>query len=84
MTCPGSRPEWGRRRRASGDWLSTAEVAAALGLTATTVYRLIDQGLLPAYRLGRVIRCRRTDVDAFLDTRRITPGELHQRRDPDT
>ena len=25
------------------DWLSTAEVAGALGLTATTVYRLIDQ-----------------------------------------
>ncbi|NNC79452.1 MAG: helix-turn-helix domain-containing protein [Acidimicrobiales bacterium] len=61
---------------ADGDWLSTKEAAAALGLTPRTLYRLIDEGQLPAYRFGRVIRLKQTEVDAFVETSRIEPGTL--------
>jgi excisionase family DNA binding protein len=47
-------------------WLSTNDAAKALGITLRTVYRLIDDGELPAYRIGRVIRVKQADVDAFL------------------
>ncbi len=57
-------------------WLSTREAAGFLGLNLRTVYRLIDDGALPAYRLGRVIRLRRADVEAYLDSARIEPGSL--------
>jgi excisionase family DNA binding protein len=40
------------RSLADGDWLSTTEAARRLGLASRTVYRLIDIGDLPAYRLG--------------------------------
>jgi len=57
-------------------WLSTADAAAALGITLRTVYRLIDDGELQAFRIGRVIRLKQTDVDAFLEQARIRPGTL--------
>lgn len=57
-------------------WLSTQDAAERLGITPRTLYRFIDQGDLPAYRFGRVIRLRAHEVDAFIDASRIKPGEL--------
>ncbi len=58
------------------DWLSTQAAAGRLGITARTLYRFIDLGELPAYRLGRVIRLKSEDVDAFIERSRIEPGSL--------
>jgi excisionase family DNA binding protein len=58
------------------EWLSTQEAAARLGITTRTLYRFIDQGDLPAYRMGRVIRLQAADVDAFIEASRIRPGTL--------
>ena len=57
-------------------WLSTAEAAKRLGITPRTLYRFIDQGDVPAYRFGRVIRLKEDEVDAFIDSSRIQPGTL--------
>ncbi len=57
-------------------WLSTKEAAERLGITPRTLYRFIDEGSLPAYRFGRVIRLQEHEVIAFIDTRRIQPGSL--------
>lgn len=57
-------------------WLGTAEAARYLGLTSRTLYRLIDEGQLPAYKFGRVIRLKQADVDAFVEGSRIEPGTL--------
>lgn len=57
-------------------WLSTQDAAERLGITPRTLYRFIDQGDLPAYRFGRVIRLRTKEVDAFIRASRIKPGEL--------
>jgi len=58
------------------EWLSTKEAARRLGITTRTLYRLIDEGQLPAYKFGRVIRLKADEVEAFVDAARITPGEL--------
>jgi len=57
-------------------WLSTAEAAKRLGITPRTLYRFIDQGDIPAYRFGRVIRLKAQEVDSFIDACRIEPGTL--------
>jgi len=57
-------------------WLSTAESARRLGITPRTLYRFIDEGQLPAYRFGRVIRLKEDEVDAFIEACRIEPGTL--------
>jgi excisionase family DNA binding protein len=57
-------------------WLSTAETAKRLGVTPRTLYRFIDEGQLPAYRFGRVIRLKAHEVDDFIESCRIEPGTL--------
>ncbi len=57
-------------------WMSTGEAARRLGVTVRTLYRLIDESELPAYKFGRVIRLQEAEVDAFIRASRITPGSL--------
>lgn len=57
-------------------WLGTAEAARYLGITTRTLYRLIDEGQLPAYKFGRVIRLKQADVETFVEGSRIEPGSL--------
>lgn len=57
-------------------WMSTVEAAEYLGVNTRTLYRMIDEGSLPAYKFGRVIRLQENDVVAFVETARIKPGSL--------
>lgn len=57
-------------------WMGTREGSARLGVTLRTLYRFIDEGQLPAYKFGRVIRLKESDVQAFIDGARIEPGSL--------
>ena len=64
-------------------WLNTETAAKRLGITTRTLYRFINEGGLPAYRMGRVIRVKQDDVDAFIERSRIEPGTLgHLYPDP--
>jgi excisionase family DNA binding protein len=62
----------------SGDlrWLSTADAAKRLGVSLRTLYKFIDEGNLPAYKFGRVIRLQEAEVDSFIGSVRIEPGTL--------
>jgi excisionase family DNA binding protein len=57
-------------------WMSTREAAEHLGVTLRSLYRFIDEGSLPAYRFGRVIRLKEEDVERFIEACRIAPGSL--------
>jgi len=57
-------------------WLNTAETARRLGVTPRTLYRFIDEGQLPAYRFGRVIRLQESEVEEFIERCRISPGGI--------
>lgn len=57
-------------------WMSTRETAERLGITLRTLYRFIDEGQIPAFKFGRVIRLKASDVDAFIEGARIAPGSL--------
>jgi excisionase family DNA binding protein len=57
-------------------WMGTREACERLGVTLRTLYRFIDEGQLPAYKMGRVIRVQEPDVDDFIARMRIEPGTL--------
>ncbi|MGD9796760.1 MAG: helix-turn-helix domain-containing protein [Acidimicrobiia bacterium] len=57
-------------------WMSTQEAARRLGVTPRTLYRFVDEGELPAYRMGRVFRLQQADVDAYIERSRVEPGSL--------
>src|ERR1700731_3143348 len=48
------------------EFLTVAEVAETLKLNQQTVRNWIDQGSLPALRVGRRVRIRRSDFDRVL------------------
>ncbi|MDA8291140.1 MAG: helix-turn-helix domain-containing protein [Actinomycetota bacterium] len=60
----------------SARWLSTKEASHLLGVNLRTLYRFIDEGELPAFKFGRVIRLREADVERFVESARILPGSL--------
>ena len=55
------------RKDLEDSFLTVAEVAATLKLNQQTVRNWIDQGSLPAIRVGRRVRIRRSDFDRLLE-----------------
>jgi excisionase family DNA binding protein len=49
--------------------LTAREVAELMRVSTMTVYRLIKSGELPAIRVGKHLRIRRDDVEAYFDRR---------------
>ena len=47
-----------------------------LGITPRTLYKLVDQGQVPGYRMGRVLRFKRSDIEEATENFRIQPGSL--------
>lgn len=58
----------------SADWLSIGAAAKELGVSVRALYRLVNNGILPGYRFGRVIRIKRVDVAAFIEANRDSDG----------
>jgi excisionase family DNA binding protein len=61
----------------SSEWLRVPEAAQLLGLPRSRTYELIQQGELPAVRIGeRSIRVNRRELERFLlETKRVVdPG----------
>ena len=46
--------------------LTVDEVAEVLRVNPKTVYGLAKKGLLPSFRVGRVMRWRRSEVNRFM------------------
>jgi excisionase family DNA binding protein len=67
-------------RHLEHDLLTPAEVIDYLRVNVRTVYRLMRTGELPAVRVGRQWRIRRSDLDSWL--RQPQPGHSWDRHTP--
>lgn len=63
-------------------WLTTKEAANRLGVNQRTLYRLIDEGTVPAYKLGKLMRLKAHEVDEALESARVERGELKHLYEP--
>ena len=52
-----------------GEILTVSEVAEYLRINPQTVYRKAKAGEIPAVRIGRAIRFRRTELEAWLKSK---------------
>ena len=52
-------------KRPESEWLTVTDACRRLGLPRRTLFRLIDTGELPAYKIGHWIRLRVADVEAY-------------------
>ncbi|WP_406255436.1 helix-turn-helix domain-containing protein [Streptomyces chartreusis] len=68
-----------QKQDATGEPLKVRDIAAALRVDSSTVYRLIDAGQLAAYRIGSgrgTIRVSRAAFEQYLAVRNIPTSEL--------
>ncbi len=47
-------------------WVSVDDVASHLGVARDTVYRWVESKRFPAHRVGRLLRFKLSDVDAWV------------------
>jgi excisionase family DNA binding protein len=50
-------------------WVSVDAVATHLGVTKDSVYRWIEHNALPAHKIGRLWKCKLSEVDAWVQSR---------------
>lgn len=56
------------------EWYSPDELWRWLGLGRTKTYELLQSGEIPSYKIGRVRRIRRRDIEAWLERNKCRPG----------
>ncbi len=57
------------------EWFTTDELVRWLGLGRTKTYEMLRSGEIPSYKIGRIRRIRRSDVEVWLEQNRYRPGE---------
>ena len=57
------------------EWFTTDELVRWLGLGRTKAYEMLRSGEIPSYKIGRIRRIRRRDVEAWLERNKFGAGE---------
>jgi len=57
------------------EWFTTDELVRWLGLGRTKAYEMLRTGEIPSYKIGRIRRIRRGDVEAWLERNKFESGE---------
>lgn len=60
-------------------WLGTKDAAAHLGVAERTLWRLVDEGRVRAYRPSRKFQFKRSDLDEYLESTVVVPGTVSYR-----
>ncbi len=60
-------------RQQADEWLSANEAGKLIGVTGKTIIRMSERGEITGYQVGSVWRFKRSDVEAYLETRRHGP-----------
>ena len=61
-----------------GEIMTPEQLAEYLGLGRTYTYRLLSSGEIPSFKIGRLRRIRRVDVERWLERRVNASEEAHQ------
>ncbi len=53
------------------DYLTIDEASAYTGIKKSTLYSKVEQREIPHYRIGRSIKFKRDDLDAWMEAHRV-------------
>ena len=59
----------------AGDFISAEELGQWLMLGRTRTWELLAAGEIPSYKIGRLRRIRKVDVEKYLEDRKYVPGD---------
>ena len=61
------------------EWMTVRQAADYLDIGCNSVYDLCNRGELPHTRIGKSIRVRKPDIDAYLEANTEKPVNRHRR-----
>ncbi len=51
-------------------FLNIAELSEYLSIKRSTLYSYVESGLLPHYRIGKLVRFKQSEIDRWIETRK--------------
>jgi excisionase family DNA binding protein len=54
-------------------WLTLKQLSLYLNLKEKTLYLFVSKGRIPHYRIGKLIRFRKDEIDAWIETKKAKP-----------
>jgi excisionase family DNA binding protein len=53
------------------EYLKIEDISAYLNIKSKTLYAMVESGDIPHYRVGRLIRFKREDVDLWMEAKKV-------------
>jgi excisionase family DNA binding protein len=60
-----------REYRSFNEYLKIEDISAYLNIKTKTLYAMVESGDIPHYRIGRLIRFKREDVDLWMEAKKV-------------
>ena len=58
--------------------MTVEEVAEFLHVKKSTIYAFVHQGVLPHFKVGRLTRFRKSDLEAWLEAQKVEGRSRHE------
>ena len=58
------------------EFLTITDLSQYLNLKESTIYAKVEGGILPYYRIGRLIRFKKAEIDHWMEGQRIAPRNI--------
>lgn len=59
--------KWNHKEDLSQGFLNIQQIANYLGIKASTLYSLVEKSGIPHYRVGRLVRFKKSEVDEWME-----------------
>lgn len=66
-----SSSEKAQENRFFNEYLKIEDISAYLNIKKKTLYAMVESGEIPHFRIGRLIRFKRDDVDLWMEAKKV-------------
>jgi excisionase family DNA binding protein len=66
-----------RRTFLEKEFLDITDLSQYLNIKESTLYAKVEGGILPHYRIGRLIRFKKPEIDHWMEGQRKSPRDIH-------
>jgi excisionase family DNA binding protein len=60
----------------SKEYMNVNELSAYLGINRFTIYSKAIKGEIPRYKIGRLVRFKKVDIDRWMETQKQNPVDV--------
>ena len=62
--------------RPASEWMTLEELCEYLNLSKSNIYKLTMNNEIPLYRLGRILKFKKSEIDSWISQHKVKKSEL--------